>query len=67
MKRLSGVILFWSVVGLLALSLILTIIGSSMNHDAVLNIGIIAWLATSFLFFVWLVLWMWSRTKRYKK
>jgi hypothetical protein len=66
MSRLIGRILFWPVVGLLALSLVLTIIGGSMNYNAVLEIGIIAWLATSFLFFAWLVLCMWGRTKRNK-
>jgi NhaP-type Na+/H+ or K+/H+ antiporter len=59
--------LFWAVVLLLALAFAFTIIGSAMNLNGVLNAGIVSWLAASFLFFVWLVLWIWSRTKRYKR
>jgi hypothetical protein len=65
MKRLGLVVLFWSVLGLLALAAVLTIVGSALNNDPALNAGIISWLAASCLFSAWLVLWIWARTKRY--
>ena len=52
---------------LLALSFVFTIVGSASNHDGLLNTGIIAWLVTSLLFFIWLVITMLARTRRYKK
>ena len=65
-RRILGIgILFWSVVGLFIISVLLTIIGSSLNNDMALNVGIITWLTTSFLFFIWLVIWIWSHTSRY--
>jgi quinol-cytochrome oxidoreductase complex cytochrome b subunit len=67
MKRHGLKILFWLAVCLMVASLLLTIIGSSINRDAVLNAGIISWLVTTSLFFFWLVLWIWSKTKKYKK
>ena len=59
--------LFWSALGLLALSLLMTVIGSAVNQDAVLNAGIIAWLATSCLLSAWIVLGFWARAERYRK
>ncbi len=67
MKHRALRVFFWLTICLLAVSLLLTIIGSSGNRDAILNAGIIAWLATTCLFFVWLVLWIWSKAKRYPK
>jgi preprotein translocase subunit SecF len=67
MKRRVLIIFFWLVICLMAVSLLLTIIGSTENWDTVLYIGIIAWLATTCMFFAWLVLWFWSRSKRYGK
>ena len=66
MKRILG-ILFWAVAGLLIISLALTIIGSTVDNDLAMNIGIIAWLATSALFFFWLILFIWARTTKYKR
>ena len=59
-------VLFWSLVSLLALSLLFTIIGSSINTQALLDTGIVGWLITCLLLFAWLVLWFWTRAKRYK-
>jgi high-affinity Fe2+/Pb2+ permease len=60
-------ILFPLVICALVLALVFTIIGSSANHDNLLLTGIIVWLAASFLFFSWVVLFMWSKRKKYKK
>lgn len=59
-------VLFWSIPALLAASLVLTIMGSSTNHNGLLNAGIAGWLASSALIFVWMVLWVWTRAKRYQ-
>lgn len=67
MKRRTLVVSFWLILALLALCLVLTIIGSAANVDAVLYVGVIGWLVDTFLFFIWLVLWFWSRVKRYPK
>ncbi len=67
MKHRALVVFFWIIICLLAVSLLLTIVGSSYNNDAILNAGIIAWLTTTFLFFVWLVIWFWSKAKKYRK
>ncbi|MDY6794402.1 MAG: hypothetical protein SWK76_03835 [Actinomycetota bacterium] len=67
MKRPVAGKLFWLVIWLLIASLILTISGSTFNSNPVLNIGIVSWLASSFLLFAWLVIWMLSRSSRYRK
>lgn len=59
--------LFWTAVILLPVSFIFTIIGSAANLNGVLNAGIIGWLATSFLLFAWLVLWIWAKTETYEE
>jgi len=66
-RRRALTALFWCTAILLALSFVFTICGSAANHDGLLFAGIIGWLTTSFLVFTWLVLWMWSRTGRYRR
>jgi len=60
------IVLFWSAVLLLSLSFVFTIIGSAVNQDVLLDAGIIGWLATTCLLFTWLVIWMLTRTRRYR-
>ena len=64
--KLWAKVIFWLIPALLAASLALTIIGGATNHGGLLNAGIVGWLASSALFFVWLVLWIWTRRKRYE-
>jgi hypothetical protein len=64
MRRLVKV-LFWFIPAVLAVSLVMTIVGSSTNHSGLLNAGIIGWLASSAFIFVWLVLFIGTRTRRY--
>jgi hypothetical protein len=65
MKRVVKA-LFWSIPALLAVSIVLTIVGSSTNHNGMLNAGIIGWLASSAFIFAWLVLFIWTRTRKYQ-
>ncbi len=57
---------FWAIPALLAVSFVLTIVGSSINQNGLLNAGIIGWLASSAFIFVWLVLFIWTRTGKYQ-
>lgn len=65
MKRLLKA-LFWALPAVLAVSLVLTIVGSSTNHGGLLNAGIAGWLATSAIIFAWLVIFIWTRTEKYR-
>ena len=65
MKKRLIKIMFALVLCSLFLALAFTIVGSSANHNGLLNTGIVLWLAASALFFVWVVLLIWSRTKKY--
>jgi hypothetical protein len=56
---------FLAMLALLIIALGLTVFGSMLDNDTVLQVGIIAWLVTSGLFFVWLVLLVSTRLKRY--
>jgi hypothetical protein len=67
MKRKIVRISFLAVIALLVVSLALTIIGSMFDKDAVMNVGIVAWLVTIALIFVWLILLVWGRLTRYDK
>ena len=66
-KHTALKVFFWLAVLILILSFIFTIIGSAVNLEVLLNVGIICWLVTTFLFFAWLVIAVLIRTKRYKK
>jgi len=65
MKRRLSLILFLTTVAVLVLALAFTIYGSTADSDLIMNIGIIAWLATSALIFVWLILLVSTRLTRY--
>ena len=67
MKKHGMSILFWSVVLLLIVAFVLTILGSVRNNNTVLIIGFVLWFATCVLFFVWLVLLVLARSKKYGK
>jgi uncharacterized Tic20 family protein len=67
MKKHGMSILFWSVVVLLIVAFVLTILGSAKNNNAVLITGFVLWFATCVLFFVWLVLLVLARSKKYRK
>jgi hypothetical protein len=58
---------FLAVLFSLAVALALTILGSSMNSDVMLETGVVFWLSACFLFFVWLVGVGWSSLSRYRR
>ena len=64
-RRLALRALSCAAAALLLLAPVLAVGGSALNNDPALDAGIACGLAASALLFAWLVLWTWSRSRRY--